>query len=299
MSRLATKRRRYGLSAVLTVLLAAVGLTATLAFGGSAFASRVATTTTTTGTTTTTTTTTTTAAPKSSSQPTLSGTPEQGQTLNVSNGSWSGETITYSYSWKRCDTTGGSCSAISGATSGTYKLTSADVGNTLRATVTAKNSGGSNSATTVPTAVIKTAAPTTPAPSATGCPAGSGSVQAAQISSPARLQVASFSVSPDPVGGSTRTISVNVHITDTCGQPVQGALVDVQAVPFNQFNSPSEQGTDSGGNTQVTMQRQAGYPAARHQELLVLFIRARKTGDNVLAGISSRRLVSVTVNLSR
>jgi hypothetical protein len=265
-----------------------------LVVGGAASASRLATTT-----TTTTTTTSTTAAPKQTSPPAISGTPTDGQTLTTSNGSWAGSSITYAYSWKRCDTTGGSCATIGGATGSTYKLTSADVGNTLRSVVTATNSGGSGSATSVPTAVVKAAAPAPPATPATGCPAGSGSAQASQVSPPARLQISSFNVSPDPVGGSTRTINVNVHVTDTCGQTVQGALVDVQAVPFNQFSSPSEQTTDSGGNTQVTMQRLAGYPAARHQELLVLFIRARKPGENLLAGISTRRLVSVTVNLAR
>ena len=302
MSRLGKKSRRLGLGAALAAL-ATLGLTIMLVVGGSASASRLATTTTTTTTTATTTTGTTTTTPatppKSTAPPAVSGTPAEGQTLTTTNGSWSGSSITYAYSWKRCDATGGSCATISGATGSTYKAGSADVGNTLRSVVTATSGGASSRATSVPTAAIKAATPAAPSTPATGCPAGSGSAQVSQVSSPARLQIASFSVNPDPVGGSTRTINVNVHITDTCGQTVQGALVDVQAVPFNQFNSPSEQTTDSGGNTQVTMQRLAGYPAARHQELLVLFIRARKPGENLLAGISTRRLVSVTVNLAR
>src|SRR5439155_7964015 len=55
-------------------------------------------------------------APSNTSPPTISGTAQAGKTLTADPGSWSGLTpMTYSYSWRRCDTSGANCTVISGA----------------------------------------------------------------------------------------------------------------------------------------------------------------------------------------
>ena len=94
--------------------------------------------------------------PVNTSPPIISGTPQDGQTLTASTGSWSGtQPITYGYQWQRCDSGGANCVAIAGATGPTYLATSADVGRTLRVVVTAANSAGSASATSAATTVVQ------------------------------------------------------------------------------------------------------------------------------------------------
>jgi hypothetical protein len=233
------------------------------------------------------------APPSNQAPPAVSGTPEEGKTLTTSNGTWAGTApITFAYSWRRCDEDGGSCSQIGGATDRTYVLRKVDTGNTLRSRVTARNADGSVAATSVPTAVVRTA----PAP-ATGCD-GNAPIPIANVSLPDRLLIDGQSISPSVVGRSTGSISVRFRVTCK-GKPVQGALLYAEPVPFNQFTAPAEQQTGADGVATLTMNRAAGYPATNSQQLLVVFARARKAGENLLAGVSTRRLVSFPVNLSR
>lgn len=79
--------------------------------------------------------------------PSITGTPQQGQTLSASNGTWSSFTSdppNYTIEWDRCDTTGANCTPIPGATATTYTPTSDDVGSTMQVKVTATNDAGTS-----------------------------------------------------------------------------------------------------------------------------------------------------------
>ena len=232
--------------------------------------------------------------PVSTAPPTITGTAVEGQTLAAQPGTWTGtQPITLAYQWLRCDRTGNGCSAIIGATNQTYRLGTTDVGTTSRIRVTATNKDGSAAATSAATALIGAAPPPT------GCPSGAGPVPVTSVTSPARLVVDHMEFSPSTIQRGTRVVVARLHVTNTCGQAVQGALVYASAVPFNQLNVPGEQLSGADGWAQITFQTVRGFPATPHQQRLVLFVRARKPGESLLVGISNRRLISLRVSLGR
>lgn len=239
--------------------------------------------------------------PRNTRQPSISGTARVGSTLTAATGQWTNNPASYAYQWTRCPQSGGrpdasDCAAIGGATTRSYVVTASSVDRRLRVRVTATNATGSATAASNATAVVQ-AAP--PPPVATGCPVGTDAIRPDQISSPARLLIDRQRISPSVVTRGTQTLTVRFRVSACGGRPVQGMLVYVTAVPFNQFTIPAEQTTGSDGWAQLTMRRARSFPAAQNQQLLVMFVRARKGGENVLGGISTRRLVSFPVNLSR
>ncbi len=229
-------------------------------------------------------------APTPTTAPSISGTPALGSTLTASQGTWSGNPTSVAIAWLRCDANGDDCAAILGATGATHVLTPADAGATLRVSVTATNAKGST------TFVSKqTAGP--PAATATGCPAGTGTIRATELAPPARLMIDKASITPNPVTLGTDRIEIHVRVTACNGRPVAGALVFAAAIPYNQFGV-HETFTANDGTVTLREPRQKGFPARAHdQHLLAVFIRARKKGDPILGGVSTRRTVAFQVNL--
>jgi hypothetical protein len=85
----------------------------------------------------------------SSPAPTITGIKTVGSTLTAVTTGWNPNAgVTFTYVWKRADSSSGAATTISGATAMTYKVLAADAGKYLTVTVTAKKTGYANTTVT-------------------------------------------------------------------------------------------------------------------------------------------------------
>jgi hypothetical protein len=92
--------------------------------------------------------------PTNTVKPAISGSAVVGETLSVSNGTWTPTPSSFSRQWQRCTADGTDCLNITGATGQTYGVRSADIGHRLRALVTAHTATDQATATSNPSAVV-------------------------------------------------------------------------------------------------------------------------------------------------
>lgn len=225
-------------------------------------------------------------APANTTPPSIEGTPRDGETLTANEGTWTGdEPMTFTYQWQRCDGNGLNCANLAGATGRTYAVQTSDVNNRLRVVVTAKNVTGSTSANSQPTATV------TPPEGATRLSDGRYSIPASSVRLPHRLVVSGVEFVPSVIR-SRQPYTGRFRITDTRGYVVRDAIVLVTGVPLGWIQALQEVRTNVDGLATVQIQPTTRLRLVRGGSM-VKFIRARKEGDNLLAGVSSRRLVRV------
>jgi len=106
--------------------------------------------------------------------PSVSGSLTVAAQVSGSVGLWTGAgALAYHFQWYRCDTSGGACISIHGATKSTYRLVAKDAGSTIGLTVTASDATGQTSgyANLVgPTAPSPSPLTSTAQPTVTGTP---------------------------------------------------------------------------------------------------------------------------------
>jgi Ig domain of plant-specific actin-binding protein len=228
-------------------------------------------------------------APKSTSLPTISGTAQVGQTLTASTGGWTYQsTPTYTYQWLGCDSGGNNCSNLGGATStNSYVVQNGDSGHRIRVTVTAHNAQGTTAATSGSTDVVSTPGP------AGAIKLGNGkiSIPASSVTLPNRLVIDGVSYQPRVLHGHSPFLA-RYHVSDTRGYAVRDALVYALGVPYAWVTKGIEVRTDQTGWATVTITPTSKMPS---RGALLVFVRARVEGQDVLAGSSSRRLSQIRI----
>jgi hypothetical protein len=216
--------------------------------------------------------------PANTAPPGISGSLRDGQTLTASTGTWSNSPTKFAYQWWRCDSAGNNCAAIGSGQ--TQRLTSSDVGHTIRVTISATNQFGTSKATSAQTAVVGAAIPS------------GGTIPVDQVSLPQRLIISAVQFVPSHLT-SRQGFTARFRVTDTRGYVIRGALVYAIGLPYSWIRNAAEVTTGGDGWATITLLPTSRMPL--HRAAVVFFVRARKPGDNLLAGVSTRRLVQVRV----
>jgi len=209
-----------------------------------------------------------------------------GQTLSVTSGTWTGATpMTYYYTWQR--SAGSTFAAIPGAQGTTYTATPADIGHNLLVQVKAQNAAGQAWSTSATTSFVTgpTAADTQP------LAGGLTSVLIDHVVPPDRLVIDTPTFAPAALkpGGS---VAATFRVVDVFDNPVRGALVQVVALPFGTVKPTAEATTGADGTATMTLVGTATL-ARVPGGAIALSVRARKQGENVLAGVTGTRLVEL------
>lgn len=222
------------------------------------------------------------ATPQNTALPAITGTAMEEETLTASTGTWSGpQPISMSFQWYRCDANGNSCVPIAGANAQTYKLTSADVGFTIRVTGTATNAGGSGFATSQQTPVVAAFGPTPTR----------RSITIDRVGLPHRLVLNAFEFRPvRPRAGAP--FQARFRVLDTRGFWIEGARVQLTSVPFGLVRRVAVGQTNDQGWVTFRLQPTRLFPATGS---VFFFVRAWKPGEKANAGVSTADLISARV----
>lgn len=180
----------------------------------------------------------------------------------------------------------------------------ADTTSSTGSTSTGSTSSSTSSSTTTTTSSstsTSTPATTTTSTATTTTPSGPDgqirlangkiSIPVTSVVLPARLIIDGVHFTPNVVTSRRAPVSVRIHVSDSRGFWVRGALVFVRSTPLV-TSTPAEQVTNQSGYVTLTTFPRATFPL-RSGYHVQFFLRTRKDGDSLLAGVSSRRLAQV------
>jgi hypothetical protein len=231
--------------------------------------------------------------PANSAPPTISGNATVGETLTAAAGSWVGDQpITFAYAWLQCDAAGNACTTIAGETQSTYKVGRAVVGKTIRVKVTGTNSRGSADAFSQHTSAAQEAGGGGGGGGGiVSLPNGGKSVDAADVPNGERLIVSKVVFNPNPVTSRSAPIMATTTVKDTRGYYVRNAIVFIRSTPIVTSGGDGQK-TATDGTITYSLSPKSSFPLKNGYNVQ-FFVKAYRSGDPTLAGISGTRLVQV------
>lgn len=167
-------------------------------------------------------------------------------------------------------------------------------------TASTSSSTSSSTSTSTTTSTTSTSTPTTTTTTTTTTSGPEGQIRLANgkvsipvtsVVLPARLVIDSVRFTPGVVTTRRTPVTVRVHVSDTRGFVVRGALVFARSTPLV-TSTPPEQVTNQSGYVTLTAFPRSIFPLKRGFHVQ-FFLRTRKDGEPLLAGVSSRRLAQV------
>jgi hypothetical protein len=184
------------------------------------------------------------------------------------------------------DTTNSTDSTSTGSTSSSTSSST---------TTTTSSSTSTSTSTSTPTSTTTSTVTTTTTPSGPEgqirLANGKISIPVTSVTLPARLVIDGVRFTPGVVTSRRAPVSVRVHVSDTRGFWVRGALVFARSTPLV-TSTPAEQVTNQSGYVTLSMFPRATFPLKRGYHVQ-FFLRTRKDGESLLSGVSSRRLAQV------
>ena len=187
----------------------------------------------------------------------------------------------------------GPLSVLADTTSSTDSTSTGSTSSSTSSSTTTTSSSTSTSTPATTTTTSTTTTTTTPAGPEGQIRLANGkiSIPVTSVTLPARLVIDGVRFTPNVVTSRRAPVSVRVHVSDTRGFWVRGALVFARSTPLV-TSTPAEQVTNQSGYVTLAMFPRATFPL-RSGYHVQFFLRTRKDGDSLLAGVSSRRLAQV------
>ena len=187
----------------------------------------------------------------------------------------------------------GPLSVLADTTSSTGSTSTGSTSNSTSSSTSTTTSSSTSTSTPASTTTSTVTTTTTPSGPEGQIRLSNGkiSIPVTSVTLPARLVIDGVRFTPGVVTSRRAPVSVRVHVSDTRGFWVRGALVFARSTPLV-TSTPTEQVTNQSGYVTLSMFPRATFPLKPGYHVQ-FFLRTRKDGDSLLAGISSRRLAQV------